>query len=834
MLALLAAVGLQAQVTNYAIELEENGNVNCGPLPELDGKSSYTLQMWIRPTEWTEGATLLSRGEGLKLSLGTPGVVNVKIGDVNLTTNNVPVDAWSLLTVRVNDGTAYINSFRKSTKVQPLATAGDKEALILGGGYKGRIDEVRIWGISLPDEFNRFEHTTLNRYNPYWNDLLVYLKMDQELCEHLVDYKGVYCDENTWNHHGVFSASGVKRVEAENPDLPYLINSAYTANERFYDRSIPRDQYLFANDLIILGIQSYPDGHLKYCTPNCHATLQGNATRLDKFEGREGVMAFDGKSTLDCGPECFNVTSNIYAFECWLYIEEWVEGAYIIRKESADVEHGISISLGRESNHEVIVRVNGKRFVNQRNLSTGKWIHLAVNTENGGTTRDTFVFVFNGSRVGYASEASDQTTDNMPEGNADCNAIVGEGFIGKMDNILVWNRSIGRSATMENPPMPALNHTETSDVLQKANTYLDFNDPLRPGFDSYSQDHWKEIMESAYEGHRGYHVRISVKSHTGWENTLWDAGKRKIFAEDLARLSEGYDGVELDLEWIYSTQTQLGYLSDDIRAALPADKSLMISCHNVAYQFPKNKMANCDGFTFQQYGPQKDHSYYSTFVNYTNAFVNYGFPKEKILCSYATTTSVGHKNGVRPNGAPDIKGVRDGFLDGDYVPQEEVDCGLSGGYEFYFDGPLQTYMRAKYVTDNRLGGIFYWDMGNDVRPEHRYNLAKWSTYGLNHNVDTLVTHVEIHHYDTAIEDVRADSNEETVLSASTTDDNTLMLSFTPEAVADVVNIYNVSGGCVATTRRSNTADIAALAAGYYVVEAVTLSGIRASARFCKK
>ena len=61
-----------------------------------------------------------------------------------------------------------------------------------------------------------------------------------------------------------------------------------------------------------------------------------------------------------------------------------------------------------------------------------------------------------------------------------------------------------------------------------------------------------------------------------------------------------------------------------------------------------------------------------------------------------------------------------------------------------------------------------------------------------------------------------------------------MLSFTPEAVADVVNIYNVSGGCVATTRRSNTADIAALAPGYYVVEAVTLSGIRASARFCKK
>lgn len=838
LLVLFAVSGIKAQVVNYAIELEDNGYVNCGLLPDLDGKSSFTVQMWIKPIQWNEGAKLLSRGDGLKISLGTPGVVDVTLGDDTYKINNVPVDSWSLLSLRVNNGIVYVNDIRKNPVAQPLGISSGNDPLILGGGYYGLIDEVRIWGISLPEDFNRFEHTTLNNYNPYWDDLLVYFKMDQELCDNLVDYKGIYSKDELFNHHGIFSESGVKRVVADNPLLPYLINSAYTANERFYDRAIPRQQYLFANDLIILGIQSYPDGHVKYCTPNCHATLQGTATRLAEWEEREGVMSFDGEGSLDCGVECMNVGNRPYTFESWIYIDEWVEGAYIIRKETEDGLNGFSISLGDQSKSEIIVKVNGKKFSNIRNTKVGTWFHLGIVAENGGTTRETFVFVFNGSNVTFCSSSSDDSTDPYASGNEECHAIIGENFKGKLDNLAVWQMAIGRgdfANHMKSMPMPAINKEVTSSLLQAANTLLTFDNPEAPGYDSYSQDHWKDIMLAAYEGHRGYQVRISVKSHNGWETTLWNAEKRKIFAEDLARLSEGYDGVELDLEWIYSTQTQLGLLSDEIRAALPEDKSLMISCHNVAYKFPLDKMDNCDGFTFQQYGPQKDHSYYSTFVNYTNTFINYGFPKEKIMCSYATTTSEGHINGSRPSNAPPIRGVRDGFMDGDdFVPNEEVDFGTVGGYTYYFDGPLQTYKRAKFVTDNRLAGIFYWDMGNDVRPEHPYNLAKWSTYGLNHNVDTLITHVEIHHFDAAINDIVADKNEKLTLAAQTDDNTTLILNLSPVADVEVVKIYNLSGLCIATVRNRSSVDISSLISGHYIVEAVTDDGRRATSRFFKR
>ena len=95
-----------------------------------------------------------------------------------------------------------------------------------------------------------------------------------------------------------------------------------------------------------------------------------------------------------------------------------------------------------------------------------------------------------------------------------------------------------------------------------------------------------------------------------------------------------------------------------------------------------------------------------------------------------------------------ITGVRKGLMDGDFIPQKETDAWVSpDGLTYYFTGPLQTYNRAKYITDNLYHGIFYWDMGNDVPVKHKYNLAKWCSYGLNANVDTLITHVDVKPFD---------------------------------------------------------------------------------------
>lgn len=200
------------------------------------------------------------------------------------------------------------------------------------------------------------------------------------------------------------------------------------------------------------------------------------------------------------------------------------------------------------------------------------------------------------------------------------------------------------------------------------------------------------------------------------------------------------------LSWIWNgctgTQTNLGLLAKEIRAALPEGKTFFISCHNVAYAFPTDMMQYVDGFTFQQYGPSNVHSHYSHFEKMTKAFIDYGFPKEKIMCSYATTTSKGYINGTA---TADIKGVRNGFLDDGYVPNSEVDTRHAHGTPTICDGPVQTYNRARYCMANNLQGIFYWDMGNDVPVSHQYNLAKNCSYAMNANVDRHITEVTVRH-----------------------------------------------------------------------------------------
>ena len=69
-----------AQVDNYAIRLSAGGSVDCGLMPELNGRETYALQFWMNADEWTEGATLLQRGEGLRIWLSGPNKLTATVG----------------------------------------------------------------------------------------------------------------------------------------------------------------------------------------------------------------------------------------------------------------------------------------------------------------------------------------------------------------------------------------------------------------------------------------------------------------------------------------------------------------------------------------------------------------------------------------------------------------------------------------------------------------------------------------------------------------------------------------------------------------------------------
>lgn len=829
-----------AQVDNYCLRLSPEGQVDCGSMPELNHADSYTLQFWMYADKWTSGSAVLSRGSALSVRLDKAQDLRFVLGNETFSLNDKMIcpDQWFQVTAIVDKGNVkvLINQKQIYEAKGDFGLPQEESPFIIGDKFTGRVDEVRIWKNALRPDFDYFVHNTLNKWTPQLDDLVAYYKFDQEQCPDIVDYKALFVPESEFNHHGKVSSSGAQRETVKDNDgLPYLINGAYTNNSRFFDRAIARDNYLLSNDLIILGIDSYPDGHLKACSPNDHGTLKGDARYLDRFEGREGVISFGGNGSMTTTADvlCPRIGANGtagkgYTFETWMYLDQWTPGAVIFKKMTDDGK-GFSITLGEEETHQVIVNVNGNRYVNLSPLRTGKWTHFAVTTNQGSSPRLTFLFAYDGKAQWAKTSLSTDKTDYTPVGNENCKAIIGEGLCGKLDETVIWNEKYNIDALRNHIsyiPFPGIGKEVTAETIDNGSAYYRYDRKENPGWDSFSQDEWKDIMLSAYQGYRGYQVRISVKGHEGWQSTIANAQKRKIFAADLAELSEGYDGVELDLEWMDGTQTNLGKLAQEIRKALPKEKTLKISCHAYgAYKFPLSDMEAVDGFTFQLYGPQKTWYDLSSYKQSYNRFLNYGFPKEKIYMSYSTTTSAPYDSNDRQQGIV-ITGWRSILKFQDYEPSEDMGLRkghLGGNVSYYYMSPEQVYQKAKFAAENSLQGIFYWDMGNDVDASEAYSLAKYCSYALNSNVDTLVTEVQILH-PTSIQDI-VKEDKGCKLKYNPTDSQ---LTIQSDCEIKKLNIYSMNGTLMTYTD-GPCINVNRLPKGLYVIQPVSddrlLSGI---------
>lgn len=841
---------LQAQVQNYALRLDTDSSVDCGPMPQLSGAATYTLQFWINPDQWTQGAVLLERGTGLKASLGTPGELSFTLGNATLTAKSDLLKAgqWAQVTILCSDSkaTVLVDGVPAGSAEGTSLSESNSSFIIGGNGYKGRIDEFRIWKCLLSDQFDYYMFNTLNEWMPQYEDLLVYYKMDQELCENLVDYCAIDKDSD-FNNHGVLIGGATKEAVTDNDKMPYLINSAYTANERFYDRVIPAEQYRLSNDIIILGVQSFADGHLELSSANDHATLEGSASQLDNYEGRMGVLSLDGNGWIEAPATALN-NSTGYGFESFIYLDEWTDGACLIRRESEDGTQGFSVSLDHFTSDRVpeptavlVLRVNGNCWRYPVDITTGEWHHLGIGYRGGTSVSDIFNLALDGEQIkAPRTFYHDGGTDGKPVWPEGVNVVIGKNLKAKLDQTVIprAGANVGEFAQhMRNGmPMVSLTQQVTSTILQNAGAYYEFDDAENPGFDLYSQDNWLRIMKSAFDGYRGYKFYLSVKTPAGYNDSnlnmlISQQSWRENFARDLALFSEPYDGVELDLEWVYNWNFY-GRLAEAIREALPEGKLFRVSTHNVTYGFPLDKMDLVDGFTFQQYGPQKEHFIYSKFEQYCRGFVDYGYPRDKIMTSYSTTTSEG-------DGGTDIRGVKDGFFGPDYEPVLEAESGQYGSDTFWFTGPLQTYARAKYTREQLFKGIFYWDMGNDVWDQNsdgshsmsKWNLARWSTYAINSNVDRLVTEVSVNHANSGIDAVEA----LTATSLSVACDGTCLRLCFPGKVLESVALYTVGGSLAfQSSLTDGSADVSAVVPGIYILRATSADAAIHTTKFIKK
>lgn len=839
-----------AQVDNYALNFDGQGNVNYRKIPELNGLSAYSLQFWICPAEWNSLATVFTRGEGANLfemRLGeASGSLLLRVGNQSVTVNSdlFAVSKWTHLTLIVNGDkvSSYVNGAPVSTQ-QPtsaLVIAKDENAeFLFGKGFKGRIDEFRIWKAALDETKYISEDpsiigyllwdNTLNKYHPQYADLLLYSKFDQNQCANIVDY--------TFRHHGIMNGGVARQIVSDNSLFKYRIVTDYFEMSRFTDVPTDKQKYLLCNDLLAIIGRLQPDGGINIDLPYDRGVLSDGAAYMAEFEGHKGVLALDGMGKMTVATPTFDdnddedenveVARKGYSFCTWFYIDEWVEDAFIIKREK-DSNKGISLRLGKEGNTEVILRVNGNEYkYKNKELVQGKWIHLGISTTgNYLEASRTFQFVCNKNVLKiypYAYPETIQRTKLPQTELKGVETVLGENFKGKLEETVIWN-SVKTVNTFvgymtSGVPMPYFGKAVGIDYIKDAGCYWNYDKPEDLGHDSFSYVEYLSIARTAYDGYRGCRFRLSITGgeQKDWEGVISTPALTERCAMEVAKLinnSEIFSGVDFDLEWPeYGGQgpvwTNYGKFIDVIRSKLAPDRILTVTPHTVSYWFPKESMKSVDYFLFQNYGPAKAHFTYNSFPNAYNTFLGWGYPKEKIVMSHATTTSKNDNGKDAPRRIYNM--VETGPDNSDY-----------DGYHFMSFN--QTRWRGVEINRQDLGGLMCWSMNCDY-PDTDTPLSRLRarSLSLSSNVDTLITKVNMN--PTGLEQVSKEVVEDKLVILSNPTDNQISFLVPDNQLVERIRIFNMQGQAVLDkVTQEQSAYIARLSEGTYCITVQVAGG----------
>lgn len=755
MLAYLLVCSLTAfsQTVNYAISNDGTGFVETSVIHELDGSAEATVQMWIKPTEWVRGAQLYNQ-DNIIIELGDNQSFVIKSGSSTVTcVADISLNTWSQLTIVYDNGNikCYVNNNSKEVTgslsvVLPDATT----KCYIGKNFKGQIDEIRVWRKAL-EQKDFFWNNTLNKFNPNYDILVSYWKCDQEQCENLVDYK--------FAHHGIIDK--IQRVIVnDNAVMRYRVVTGYTNLMRFTDRAnINRDMFLMTNDLILLSAKVQKDGSLFPEYPD-NSGIPTNVSYLAEFEGHKGVMQFSGKGSKivsEEGRAPFDPTAQFGFGESsnatvagWIYIDEWIENAEIFSNYQ-DADNCIVVKLGKEENKELVVDICGTVGTLKNKIEVGKWHYVSVtfapeaNTLTGRRFNPFYISVdyVNYDRVATQEivlSGKDMTIKAVPVFE---NSIItlGKDFKGKLDEMMVWGTSRSGSAKSDSENGYQWNVGNWNNIF--LNAYWKGDDPDNIGKDSQSYIGMIEFIRNYYTNHRGMKIRLGIIYPDGdkWKNSVLNKDECvDNLIRDAKVLLEHCDGLDVDLEWMYSSYDWalynkiVGRLINEVMAG--KDKTFTCSLHKVSYGgFSKDLIKDVDYFTFQLYGPNKETYYWDYYPEAYNWFTGYGFPKDKILMSYGVLLVNNGEEGYKD--LFEKYGMNDGNFDPDL---NSWDC---NGTMRYYNGVNQTKRKQEFIMEKDCRGTMYFDMGNDQPVSDYKSLIRAQNDILASNVDTLITKVDL-------------------------------------------------------------------------------------------
>ena len=123
--------------------------------PFAEEQKALTLDWWMRPQQYQGSVSLTSTQGSLSTSVDSKGMLTITVGTRTAKSDEgyIITGEWRHYAVTYNAGTVkfYRDGMLVSTSASKLATRFPVlETITMGeGGFKGQIDEVRLWGTAL-------------------------------------------------------------------------------------------------------------------------------------------------------------------------------------------------------------------------------------------------------------------------------------------------------------------------------------------------------------------------------------------------------------------------------------------------------------------------------------------------------------------------------------------------------------------------------------------------------------------------------------------------------------------------------------------------------------
>lgn len=703
----------------------------------------FTFQTWFNINKWEEKSSLFVQynksRELCELRFGDrkSGTIEfINQGKIFRFDNPAMNEkCWHQLTLIYNHHldekvALYVNGnkIKLTSVVSYNSTDNNRAQFILGKSFNGRMDEIRLWKKDLSKE-NFLLQNTLNQYHPDYKFLVAYWKGDQTSTSFIYDF----CGQN----HGKPTQIKIEDV-TDNPRFRYRLVSGYTTFNSMFSREVKCETYLLTNDLIVLSGKTTPEGEVSFGPSDESAVLE-NVTFLPRHKNRKGVLNFDGQKSILKLPATAFPLNAVFSFGAWIYIDEWKKDAYIVRKKANEVEQ-FSIQLGHNSQtNNITINLSGNSMNFPTQIKTGKWQYISVSSTYD-TLHQTAQISFGLMDGDKNIQSKVQTVFTGKQNRNFSNAIntIGEGFCGKMDEISFWvtDRSKNMIDDANGIPVAKIGYITSDNYLDVCHAYWKCDDESQPGLDSFSWTNLLQILRSAYNGYTGYRIRASFSGggDNNWELLVRDDAARKRFSNGIAELMKNplLDGIDLDFEWCYDDSCWTNYSETiaEVKKIMPAGKLFTVTPHVVAYKLTPSAINDIDFALFQNYGPSPERFKLSDFKASLRLFREQGYPDNKIVLSTSTTTSKGIAlTGTerRPNAYREIVKSSPDLL-------ANTDSATVNGYTHWINSVDQTRQRARFVVDENLAGIMYWDMGCDVSPDNHLSIVRAINSEISSNV----------------------------------------------------------------------------------------------------